>query len=115
MVLAFGIGDVVCAFHFYAHGKVVAGVAACEDGLARVPGTPVERDELLQIPVAADEQVRGDAKVSHGPEKGMSGGLETAEEQILDPGSAEDVRWQADVVDYQQADIRRVRSVVAMG
>jgi hypothetical protein len=69
-----------------------------------MPGALAQVDELDQFAVTADEQMGRDAHLGNLREIGMGRRVQPILEQGLDPGAAEFVRRQADVVDDQQVD-----------
>ena len=104
LVLAQGVGVVVAAVQLDADAVIVAVGAALIAGFARMPGARGGGDVLLDMAVAQDEEVRGDAQVGDGIKVGMfvaSRGQGAAEE-VADVAVAVFVRRQTDVVDDEE-------------
>jgi hypothetical protein len=83
------VGNLVRAFELDADGKVVAAIAALP---VRGPGMPcaVEAtDELDQLTVAPDEEVRRDPKVRNRREVRVAAWLEAIGEEVDDAVAAE--------------------------
>src|ERR1700733_4485503 len=78
--------------------EVVAAAFALILRCARVPGALVERDELNDLAVAADERVRRDTLLGHVLEKGVSLWVKVARKELFDAGGAKLPRRQADAV-----------------
>jgi len=77
-----------------------------------VPGTPLDSDELHQLAVAPDEEMRGDLEPRDLAEVGMRRRVEPVGEQALDGIAAELAGRQADRVDHEQRDLGAGGAVV---
>jgi hypothetical protein len=70
-----------------------------------MPGPQIQRHILDQTAVASDQQMGGDGTRSGRDRKiGVASRIESAEEEIVDPGAAEFPWRKADVVDDQEVD-----------
>ena len=98
------VGDVVAPLHLDTDGEVIAALAPRESGWPRMPRPLVKIHVLDKLAVAADQEVRGDAKIGNGTKIGMCHRVQTVLEQGVDPGSTKFAGWQADAMDHQQVD-----------
>ncbi|MPN30011.1 hypothetical protein SDC9_177468 [bioreactor metagenome] len=69
-----------------------------------MPGAPVAADELDDVAVAADVEMRRNLQVGDFCKIGVGRGIEPVEEEILDPVAAELAGRQADVMHDHQRD-----------
>ena len=114
-VLLVGIGQGVGAFELDADGKVIAAFAARVTRHARVPGAFVGGDELDEVAVAADEEMRRHAQPAQAFQPGMGAVVQRVQEQPGDFRPAELPGGQADVVQHEQRNLRARRPRVAVG
>ena len=83
--------------------------------VACMPGPPLEGDVLHDLAAAPDQQVRGDAQVQPRWRKvRVAVGWQGIREQLVDPGSAELARGQADAVDHDEIRLDAGRTIVAI-
>src|SRR5688572_13939817 len=97
-------GPVVDAFEFDADGKIVAALAPAPARSAGVPGARLERHELDQLAITANQEMRRHAHAGQAGERSMRGGIQAVGEQPFDGVAAESAARQADRMEYEQAD-----------
>ena len=114
-VLPIGVGLVVAALELDSHGKIVAALAPLPARRAGVPGALGAGNELDQLAIAPDQEMRRHVEVAQGPVVRVGGGIEGVGEQPDDGITAELARRQADVVHDQQRDRRVLRTLVEIG
>lgn len=93
---------IVAAFEFDADGKVVATRSPFPERGARMPRPVVARDELDQLAVAPDEEMRRDLQGADSGEVGMARRVQPVGEEVKDVVAAELARRQADGMDHDQ-------------
>jgi len=114
LILGLTVGEVIGALQLDPDGEIVAGGSPPKAGAARMPGPPIEGDELGQAPITLDQQVGGDLQPLNRGEKGVAPGLQPVGEQLRDMAATKLARGQADVVDHQQGDLSP-GAIVAVG
>ena len=92
----------VAAFQFDAERKIVAARTSAPCGLTGMPGASLARDELDQLAIAPDQEVRRNAQAADASEIGMGVRVEAIGEQPDDVVAAKLFRWQADGMDDDQ-------------
>src|SRR5262249_30622402 len=108
------VRELVGAFQLHADREVVAVLAPAPARDAGVPRAQCAGNELDQDAVAADQEMRRDAKPGDARVIWMSGGIEAIREESDDGGAAEPSRWHRDVVDDQQRYGRVSRTRIAI-
>jgi hypothetical protein len=101
---AFVLTEVI-AFKLYADGKVVASLPSSPAGDARMPCARTARDQLNDLTVTPDEEVRGNTLVGDAPEILVSGGIQAIGEEIGDRISRESAGRQADRMHHDKTGI----------
>ena len=114
-VLRFFEHPAVDAFELNANGVVVAVVASAVAGCTGMPGTLVATDKLAQVPIAADEKVRGHLHAFDAFEIRMRVPIQRIGEQALDLVTAKLPGWQADGVDHDKVNPRVYRAWTEIG
>jgi len=99
------VGKRIGAFEFHADREIIAGLAAFEAGLPSVPRALLEAHVLRDRPVAADDEMRGDAQARDLGKVRVGVGRQVVGEQAVYPRSAELTRRQADAVDHDQINL----------
>jgi len=89
---------VVCAFEFHPEGEIVAALATPPTGEASVPSAPCARGELEHLPVATDQEVRGNLEILQRLKVGVGGEIERIGEKLDDGITAEHAWRQTDAV-----------------
>ena len=79
-----------------------------------MPRTPVGRNKLDELPIAPDQEVRGDMQRPQLIEEWMMVAIQAIGEQVDDERPAELAGRQTDVMDDQQIDRRVLRPAVAI-
>ena len=107
LILSVGERQIIRAFKFDAHGKIVTGFPPFETRDAGMPGTLKTRDKLSDGAVTFDQKVRRHPQVGDPFKVGMLRDIQTILEKFLHLAGGE-LRWrQADVVDHQQGNFAR--------
>ncbi len=106
------VRNVVRAFQFDADRKIIAAFAPAPVRLSGMPGPPVERHELHERAVAADEQVRRDFHPVDFAKIRMRQRIKVPEKEFLDMRAAEFPRRQADAVHDHKFGFAARRSLV---
>lgn len=102
-VLCCGERTVVVSLKLDAERKIIAAFMPLATRHTRMPRTIQARNELDQMTIAPDEEVRGNPAVGNGGEVGMRRRVEAVGEEIGHGCSAKLARWQADGMDDEQA------------
>jgi hypothetical protein len=92
----------VAAFKLDANREIVATISPHPAGDTRVPGTPDTGNELDQLAIAPDQEVRRNTQALYLTKVGMSRRVELVGEQGDNSGSTELAWRQADGVDDDQ-------------
>ena len=93
------------SFQLNADGEIVAVVLPLEAGSTSVPGALVAADELRDLAMAVDDEVRRDFDAFDLLKVGMCLPVQRVGEQRCDFTAAKLARWQADGVDDDQVDV----------
>lgn len=114
-ILSIGKRRGITALKLHADGKIVAAGLALPTGFPGMPGPLLARDELDRLPIPADEKMSGNFEAAESLIKRMSFGIEPVGKKFGHPIAAELLRWQADVVDHQQAYLTPGGAFIAIG
>jgi len=112
VVLRLGEGNVVGAFELDADGEIVAALAPVPRRGACMPRAIVGRNVLAQLPVAANEEMRGDLESVDLPEVFVLPRIEAVLEERVDPGAPELARRQRDRMDHDELDARALGACI---
>lgn len=93
-VLNVGIGLGIGSFQLNANGKVVAIGAVTPHRLSGMPGALIGRNELHNLAVSAQQEVRRHLQMRDTGEVGMQGGIKRVGKQRLDVPTPELTRGQ---------------------
>jgi hypothetical protein len=95
VVLGGLVGNRIDSFEFHSDGEVIAGWAAMIAGLARMPCSIGELDELRQAAIAGHDQVRGHPKFTNFRKIGVHIKRQRVAKKPIYPGTAKFTGWQA--------------------
>ncbi|OCA66055.1 hypothetical protein A9X69_08840 [Aeromonas hydrophila] len=107
LVLCVGVWQLIGPFQLDPDGKVVARLATLPARYSRMPGSGTKRNILHQLTVAPDQAMCRDPQLMDTGKIGVSIGIESPKEKIIDEGTAKLARRQADAMHHQQGDIAR--------
>ena len=111
-ILLIGKARIIAALEFDSDGKIVAFVLVLEAGNSGMPGSLFQRYKLEQCAIAADKHMGRNPQLRDFPKIRMPPWIQLIQEQFLYPGAAKFARWEADIMDHQQADFSTWRALV---
>lgn len=114
VVLGGFVGNRIGSFEFHADREVIAGRAAVVAGLAGMPRSIGEPDELREPTIARHEQVRGHLQITDFRKIRVHVERQRIREKPLDPWTAEFTRRQADAVHDDQFYLHASRAGIAI-
>ena len=115
LILLWRVALIIRPLQLDADTEVVAVTATGKAGSAGVPGAIRKRDELGNRTATGHQAMGGNLQMMNGGEVRMIVSRQRIAEKTLDIAPAEFPRWQADIVDHQQAYLFAGRAGIEIG